>query len=78
MYYTKAHVQCSINVRAGRELEFTDMQRINEKRLVVIVGGGPGGVEAARVCSEKGYDVTLFEQTEELGGQLKLRNRTCL
>ena len=65
-------MECSINVHAGHELEYTDLEKIDEKRHVVIVGGGPGGVEAARVLSLKGYDVSLFEKTNQLGGQLRL------
>ncbi len=65
-------VKCSINVRAGRELEFAEVTSIDEKRRVVIVGGGPGGMEAARVLSMRGYDVTLFEKEDRLGGQLNL------
>jgi len=72
VYSKTAHIECSTNVRAGRELEFKDWQRISDKRKVVVVGGGPGGMEAARVLAEKGYDVTLFEQINELGGQLRL------
>lgn len=64
--------ECSINVCAGHELEYTDFEKIDEKRHVVIVGGGPGGVEAARVLSLKGYEVSLFEKTSQLGGQLRL------
>ena len=37
---------------------------------VVVVGGGPGGVEAARVLAERGFAVVLFEARAELGGQL--------
>ena len=70
--YTQSSIECSVNVRAGRELEFLQMEKIHEKRHVVIIGGGPGGMEAARVLALKGFKVTLFEKNSELGGQLNL------
>lgn len=66
------HVQCAVNVQAGREMEFDKLTPIQEKRHVVIIGGGPGGLEAARVLSQKGYKITLFEKDNKLGGQLHL------
>ncbi|SDL94398.1 FAD-dependent oxidoreductase [Bacillus sp. OK048] len=69
-----SHILCTINARAGRELEFKELQCLpsDVKRQVVIVGGGPGGMETARVLSLKGYAVTLFEKNNMLGGQLHL------
>ncbi|GGM43502.1 NADH:flavin oxidoreductase [Paraliobacillus quinghaiensis] len=69
---THPHVTCSINVRAGRELEYDNLEKTSEKRHVVIVGGGPGGMEAARILTLRGYGVTLFEKGDKLGGQLNL------
>jgi pyruvate/2-oxoglutarate dehydrogenase complex dihydrolipoamide dehydrogenase (E3) component len=67
-------IRCAINPVAGRESEFdeTPSPALRRKK-VVIVGAGPAGMEAARVCAEKGHKVTLFEKTKELaGGQISL------
>src|SRR3546814_10646796 len=42
------------------------------RRKVVVVGAGPGGLEAARVSAERGHDVVLFEAGSEVGGQILL------
>ena len=41
-----------------------------KKRRVFVAGGGPAGLEAARVCAERGHDVRLCEASERLGGQV--------
>jgi NADPH-dependent 2,4-dienoyl-CoA reductase/sulfur reductase-like enzyme len=61
-------VWCSVNVALCREDEYR-ITSAETPRKVAVVGGGPAGMEAARVCALKGHDVTLFEK-RELGGAL--------
>jgi pyruvate/2-oxoglutarate dehydrogenase complex dihydrolipoamide dehydrogenase (E3) component len=65
---------CSINPASYRERLWGEdnFTAAEESRKLVIVGGGPGGMEAARVAARKGHRVTLFEQRSRLGGALAL------
>jgi len=62
---------CSINPRMGKEAEYT-IEPARVAKRVLIVGGGPGGMEAARVAALRGHQVSLCEKGEELGGQLRV------
>jgi 2,4-dienoyl-CoA reductase (NADPH2) len=62
---------CSINPRMGKEVEYT-IEPAGVAKRVLVVGGGPGGMEAARVAALRGHQVTLCEKGEELGGQLRV------
>jgi len=73
--FSGCHVNCTVNVRMGRELEFESFQRTKNRRRVAVIGGGPAGMEAARVLTLKGYIVTVFEKEVQLGGQLNLANK---
>ena len=67
-------ISCLINPSAGREWEWGGDRfepAARPKRLLV-VGGGPAGLEAARVAAERGHQVTLVEAAERLGGQFRL------
>jgi len=65
------YVKCTLNPEAGRELYFSIKQTEIPKK-VIIVGGGPAGMEAARVATLRGHKVKLFEKEQKLGGKLLL------
>jgi len=64
-------ITCLVNPAVGREREFR-ITRVNTPKKVVIVGGGPGGMEAARVAHLRGHNVSLYEKNGKLGGQVNL------
>jgi len=62
-------ISCTLNPEVGREGEYRITPALKRKKVLVI-GGGPAGMEAARVAGLRGHDVTLCEKTDKLGGLL--------
>ena len=62
---------CLVNPELGKEQEFA-MTPAGKPKRVIVVGGGPAGMEAARSAAARGHEVTLYEKSKQLGGQLRI------
>lgn len=70
--HTGQHFQCAVNQQTGREFRYRNyIKPATQRRKVLIVGGGPGGMKAAVTAAQHGHEVTLAEKTDRLGGLLK-------
>jgi len=64
-------VSCLRNARAGREAK-TELKPLKEKKKIMVIGAGPGGLEAARVAGMRGHDIHIFEKDDKIGGLLNI------
>ncbi len=69
--YDLRTIRCAINAQVGREHE-TQIFPAHTSKQVLVIGGGPGGLEAARVLALRGHRVKLYEREKKLGGQVNL------
>lgn len=70
--YRGRHISCIGTPRTGREAEHAPIAPVGKggARRVLVIGGGPGGMEAAGVAAERGHSVTLVDQGTALGGRM--------
>jgi NADPH-dependent 2,4-dienoyl-CoA reductase/sulfur reductase-like enzyme len=69
--FAQKPISCLLNPACGREREF-ELKRADQPKKVVVVGGGPAGMEAARIAALRGHNVTLLEQGDHLAGEATL------
>ena len=71
--YQGGAAHCIHNPATGRETSIPhEIEKADSQKKLVIVGAGPGGLEAARVAAERGHEVVVFEAASEAGGQIRL------
>ena len=68
----EGHITCAVNPETGYEAQLPPLPQDGDKRLVVVLGGGPAGLEGAWIAARRGFRVILFEKQAVLGGQLNL------
>ena len=67
----RGRLSCAVNPAVGNELDLPSHQPRAQPQRVVVAGGGPGGMEAARLAAERGHFVVLFEARNRLGGAVR-------
>lgn len=63
-------IRCLTNPILGHEIEV--IEKANQKKKVMVIGGGVGGMCAAYMCAERGHDVSLYEKSSKLGGNMRM------
>jgi 2,4-dienoyl-CoA reductase-like NADH-dependent reductase (Old Yellow Enzyme family)/thioredoxin reductase len=64
-------IVCLVNTASGRERDYA-IQPVQTGKRIVVVGAGPAGLECARILSQRGHRVTVFDKSDEPGGQMLL------
>lgn len=65
-------ISCIQHPESGRELVFGQIQATRKRKRIMVAGGGPAGMKAAAVAAKRGHEVTLYEASAQLGGQVLL------
>lgn len=68
-------IECSINPMLGVEYIYNNIEKNGKNKSVVVIGGGPGGMEAAIILANKNFKVTLIDRNDKLGGTLNVADK---
>ncbi len=71
-HYEDRPLRCGVNATVGMDEEFERIVPVEEAKKVLIIGGGPAGMEAARIAALRGHEVMLLEKGDKLGGTLSI------
>ncbi len=75
--FDQVRIRCAVNYNYGMEFrEYYGPPKVQSPKKVLVVGAGPGGLEAARVCAERGHKVKVWEKSDKVGGMVKLASAT--
>jgi len=69
--FRKGRIECMVNPNLGREKEM-EIHPAKTVKKVMVIGGGPGGLNVARIAAKRGHEVSLYEKQASFGGQLML------
>ncbi|MDI6755552.1 MAG: FAD-dependent oxidoreductase, partial [Thermodesulfobacteriota bacterium] len=70
--YKGLAITCLVNARVGREYQIPSLEKAPISKKIAVIGGGPAGLEFARVASERGHRMTIYEKEKELGGRFRI------
>ena len=73
--WSQLDLSCLVNPAAGREQQWSVLKPAAPRKRVLVVGGGPAGMETARIAALRGHDVTLWERSDVLGGTTLLASK---
>ncbi|MFC1981606.1 FAD-dependent oxidoreductase [Chloroflexota bacterium] len=65
-------IRCTVNPVAGREFKYGTLKPAPKAKRIIVIGAGPAGMSAARIAALRGHNVTLYDRSDTLGGQLKI------